>query len=226
MFRFGKHLENWQLRFPTKILPMIGFLTWDDGNIFWWLKLISIGGTCIEPFSHLQWNVGGCVGDHVGDSASSTESSQSDNRCKPENDVLIDFQTGVTVPVLVRYIYNFGNKYVGAQMLASVFYIPTLVALFGLCFDPTECFWDLCVWYRTMGNMSSKLQYVLQIMIGLVRSSLYLLVQERIQSYMKSQSSQVEQLKHSSHLRLNLKSQGLPAMKIQFWNLHYTPRFK
>ncbi len=42
-------------------------------------------------------------------------------------------------------------------------YIPTLVALFGLCFDLTECLWDLCIWYRTMGNMSSNLQYVLQI---------------------------------------------------------------
>src|SRR6266446_5713964 len=58
------------------------------------------------------------------------------------------------------------------------------------------------------------------VLTGLVRLSLYLLVQERIQSYTKSQSSQVEQLKHSNHLRLNLKSQGLPAMRIQFWNLH------
>src|SRR5258708_21450049 len=58
------------------------------------------------------------------------------------------------------------------------------------------------------------------VLTGLVRLSLYLLVQERIQSYTKSQSSQVEQLKHSSHLRLNLKSQGPPAMRIQFWNLH------
>src|SRR5258708_26040249 len=58
------------------------------------------------------------------------------------------------------------------------------------------------------------------VLTGLVRLSLYLLVQERIQSYTKSQSSQVEQLKHSSHLRLNLKSKGLPAMRIQFWNLH------
>jgi len=108
------------------------------------------------------WNIGGCVrvvSEMDGDGASSTESSQSDNRCKPENDVLIDFQTGVTIPVLVGYIYNFGTKYVGAQMLASV-YILTLVALFGLCFDLTECFQDLCIWYRTVGNMSGNLQYV------------------------------------------------------------------
>ncbi len=76
-----------------------------------------------------------------------------------KNDVLIDFQTEVTFPVLVRYIYNF--RYYSKCICV---YIPTLVALFGLCFDLTECFWDLHVWYRTMGNMSSNLQYMSQIM--------------------------------------------------------------
>src|SRR5260221_2063811 len=31
------------------------------------------------------------------------------------------------------------------------------------CFDPSECFWDLCIWSGAMGNKSSKLQYVSQI---------------------------------------------------------------
>ncbi len=40
---------------PNQILPMIGFPTCDNCNIFWWLKLVSIGRIHIEPFSHLQW---------------------------------------------------------------------------------------------------------------------------------------------------------------------------
>src|SRR5258708_23829621 len=33
----------------------------------------------------------------------------------------------------------------------------------AFCFDPSECFQDLCIWSRAMGNKSSKLQYVSQI---------------------------------------------------------------
>src|SRR5258708_38974016 len=42
------------LGFPTKILPMMGFLTCNNSNIFQGLKLVSIGGICIEPFSRLH----------------------------------------------------------------------------------------------------------------------------------------------------------------------------
>src|SRR5258708_4099595 len=62
------------------------------------------------------------------------------------------------------YIYKLGTECDGAQMRASVVYIPTLVALLGLCFDPSECFWDLRVWSGVVGNKSGKLRYMLQIM--------------------------------------------------------------
>src|SRR5258708_330653 len=62
------------------------------------------------------------------------------------------------------YIYKLGTECDGGKMRASVVYIPTLVALLGLCFDPSECFRDLCVWSRVMGNKSSKLWYVSRIM--------------------------------------------------------------
>jgi len=55
------------------------------------------------------------------------------NRKKARNyDILVDFQTGGNFPVLVRYIYKLVTKCDGAQKWASVFYIPTLVALFNL----------------------------------------------------------------------------------------------
>src|SRR5258705_4685027 len=54
MLRFGLHLENQLFRFPTKILPMMGFLTCDDCVMSRWPKLVSLGGSSIEPFSHLQ----------------------------------------------------------------------------------------------------------------------------------------------------------------------------
>ena len=62
------------------------------------------------------------------------------------------------------YIYKLGTECDGAQMRASDVYIPTLVALLGLCFDPSECFQDLCVWSRVVGNKSGKLRYVSRIM--------------------------------------------------------------
>ena len=34
---------------------MMGFSSYDDSNVFQWLKLVSIGGSCSEPFSHLHW---------------------------------------------------------------------------------------------------------------------------------------------------------------------------
>src|SRR6266436_761526 len=58
------------------------------------------------------------------------------------------------------YIYKLGTECDGAQTRASVVYIPTLVALLGLCFDPSECFWDLRIWSGVMGNKSSKLRYM------------------------------------------------------------------
>src|SRR5260221_4273686 len=61
------------------------------------------------------------------------------------------------------YIYKLGTECDGAQMRASVVYIPTLVALLGLCFDPSECFQDLHIWSRVMGNKSGKLRYMSQI---------------------------------------------------------------
>ncbi len=48
-------------------------------------------------------------------------------------------------------------------MQASDVYIPTLVALLVLCFDPSECFWDLRIWSGVVGNKSSKLWYMLWI---------------------------------------------------------------
>src|SRR6266481_9000165 len=47
------------LRFPAQILPMMGFSSCDDSNVFQWLKLVSIGGSCSEPFSRLQcrWDI-------------------------------------------------------------------------------------------------------------------------------------------------------------------------
>src|SRR6266436_9624680 len=65
------------------------------------------------------------------------------------------------------YIYKLGTECDGAQMRASVVYIPTLVALLGLCFDPSECFRDLCIWSRVMGNKSSKLWYISRIVTRL-----------------------------------------------------------
>src|SRR5258708_13611398 len=57
--RFGRHLKNQMLGFPAKILPMMGFLSCDNSDIFQCLKLVSIGGICIEPFSCLQQSGGG-----------------------------------------------------------------------------------------------------------------------------------------------------------------------
>src|SRR5258708_38824972 len=62
------------------------------------------------------------------------------------------------------YIYKVGTECDGAQMQVSDVYVPTLVALLGLCFDPSECFWDLRVWSRVVGNKSGKLRYMLRIM--------------------------------------------------------------
>src|SRR6266436_2092944 len=62
------------------------------------------------------------------------------------------------------YIYKLGTECDGAQMQASDVYIPTLVALLGLCFDPSECFQDLHIWSGVMGNKSGKLWYVSRIM--------------------------------------------------------------
>ena len=68
-----------------------------------------------------------------GDDASSTENLQSEYRKRARiYDVLVDFQTGGNFPVLVGYIYKFVTKCDGAQTQASVFYIPTLVALSSL----------------------------------------------------------------------------------------------
>src|SRR5258708_30315588 len=61
------------------------------------------------------------------------------------------------------YIYKLGTECDGAQMRASDVYVPTLVALLGLCFDPSECFRDLRVWSGVVGNKSGKLWYVSRI---------------------------------------------------------------
>src|SRR5258708_40100134 len=42
------------LRFPAQILPMMGFSSCDDSDVFQWLKIVSIGRSCSEPFSHLH----------------------------------------------------------------------------------------------------------------------------------------------------------------------------
>src|SRR5260370_40963035 len=42
------------LRFPAQILPMMGFSSCDNSDVFQWPKLVSIGRSCSEPFSHLQ----------------------------------------------------------------------------------------------------------------------------------------------------------------------------
>src|SRR5260221_7669331 len=67
------------------------------------------------------------------------------------------------------YIYKLGTECDGAQMRASDVYVPTLVALLGLCFDPSECFWDLRVWSGVVGNKSGKLRYMSQIVTGMYR---------------------------------------------------------
>src|SRR5260221_13344489 len=54
MSRFVRHLKNRMLRFPAQILPMMGFSSCDNSDIFQWLKLVSIGGSCSEPFSRLH----------------------------------------------------------------------------------------------------------------------------------------------------------------------------
>src|SRR5258708_26810622 len=56
MSRFGRHLKNRMLRFPAQILPMMGFSSCDDSDVFQRPKLVSIGGSYSEPFSHLQWS--------------------------------------------------------------------------------------------------------------------------------------------------------------------------
>src|SRR6266446_6820483 len=71
------------------------------------------------------------------------------------------------------YIYKLGTECDGAQMQASVVYIPTLVALLGLCFDPSECFRDLHVWSGVLGNKSSKLQYMSQIVTSMEKALLH-----------------------------------------------------
>src|SRR5258708_37994088 len=45
-------------------------------------------------------------------------------------------------------------------LFTSQLWLPYL----AFCFDPSECFQDLCVWSRAVGNKSSKLQYMLWIM--------------------------------------------------------------
>src|SRR5258708_8469999 len=52
--RFGRHLKNRMLRFPAQILPMMGFSSCNNSDIFQWPKLVSMGGSCSEPFSCLQ----------------------------------------------------------------------------------------------------------------------------------------------------------------------------
>ena len=42
------------LGFPAQILPMMGFSSCNNSDVFQWPKLVSIGGSCSEPFSHLQ----------------------------------------------------------------------------------------------------------------------------------------------------------------------------
>src|SRR5258708_34795261 len=54
MSRFVRHLKNRMLGFPVIILPMMGFSSCDNSNVFQSLKLVSIGRACSEPFSHLQ----------------------------------------------------------------------------------------------------------------------------------------------------------------------------
>ncbi len=61
------------------------------------------------------------------------------------------------------YIYKLGTECDGAQTRVSDVYVPTLVALLGLCFDPSECFRDLHIWSGVVGNKSGKLRYVLRI---------------------------------------------------------------
>src|SRR6266481_1889923 len=72
------------------------------------------------------------------------------------------------------YIYKLGPECDGAQTRASDVYIPTLVALLGLCFDPSECFQDLCIWSGVVGNKSSKLRYMLQIVTYVLISAFFL----------------------------------------------------
>src|SRR5258708_4804702 len=67
------------------------------------------------------------------------------------------------------YIYKLGTECDGAQMRASDVYIPTLVALLVLCFDPSECFRDLRIWSGVVGNKSGKLRYVLRIVTVIQR---------------------------------------------------------
>src|SRR5258708_23188181 len=43
------------LRFPAQILPMMEFSSCDDGDVFHWLKLVSMGWSYSNPFSRLHW---------------------------------------------------------------------------------------------------------------------------------------------------------------------------
>src|SRR5258708_15259315 len=65
------------------------------------------------------------------------------------------------------YIYKLGTECDGAEMRSSDVYIPTLVALLVLCFDPSECFQDLHIWSGVVGNKSGKLRYVSRIVTPL-----------------------------------------------------------
>src|SRR6266436_3692721 len=42
------------LRFPAQLLPMMGFSSCDDSDVFQRPKLVSIGGSYSEPFSRLH----------------------------------------------------------------------------------------------------------------------------------------------------------------------------
>src|SRR5258708_40151875 len=83
------------------------------------------------------------------------------------------------------YIYKLGTECAGAQMRASDVYVPTLVALLGLCFDPSECFRDLRVWSGVVGNKSGKLRYVLWIVTTTTTppSTIYLYLAHSLTSF-------------------------------------------
>src|SRR5260221_10359089 len=101
------------------------------------------------------------------------------------------------------YIYKLGTECDGAQTQASVVYIPTLVALLGLCFDPSECFQDLHIWSGVMGNKSGKLRCVSQIMTGSRKTIEYIISQSLI---IQAYRTCIEDIEDDYHM-----SQGCPC---------------
>src|SRR5260221_4473686 len=96
------------LGFPAQILPTMGFSSCDNSDIFQWPKLVSIGGSCSEPFSCLHIGLAFSCGPSCSiflvsksDFHSSGISDAGDNKKKSVFHS-IQFGTSAEIPLFVR----------------------------------------------------------------------------------------------------------------------------